>query len=638
MAAATAWFVISLLPLKPPIESTSDRGTWPLVLNLAFSRNLAFGTEVLFTSGPWGFVGTQYFTPSTYPLLLVIWLGLLSLMAWGLWAWSGTVCSSPLRRVATYSTLLLIVTITGSATTDVFCFLLSFVLLLLLQKREPAILPNVAIALALSLLSLAKFSCLMATLPVVAVALFEDLRQHKLPASALSFISGLLLFWVGAHQRLGGLWTYLRRSFEIASGYSEAMALAQPSVEPSEKALFFFASAILITLFALSCLRKEFKVTAFVALSAILFVAYKAGFVRQDAHMLIPAATIFGLTSLSAPLFWRGARIHRLLTAAMCLAGTACFSFALLHYTDGGLLLNVAEIVRRTPDSAGSLLHPDQASRRLAARYIAGMAAIRTSKPLPDIRGTVDVYPWHQSVPIAYGFNYTPRPVFESYSAYSPLLARLNADHLVGSAAPQTILFDVGTIDDRYPSLDDGPSWPLLLSRYDVAQAGPAFLRLTRRAVPKPVERAPIATREARLGEELSIPPGAGAIWCEIDVRTSFAGKLITILLRQPPLVLRATTAGAAAHDYRLVPSMGRAGFLLSPLVEDRSSFAELARGLPSPQSMVTAIKVLPAVAGDSPWFRSTYQIRLTTLRVEQGDGPAQAGAEASRISRDRRP
>ena len=60
---------------------------------------------------------------------------------------------------------------------------------------------------------------------------------------------------------------------------------------------------------------------------------------------------------------------------------------------------------------------------------------------LPQIKrtigqSTVDVFGYGQSLAIANDLNYTPRPIFQGYSAYTPALVKANADFYRSAGAP----------------------------------------------------------------------------------------------------------------------------------------------------------------------------------------------------------
>src|SRR5262249_47436055 len=147
------------------------------------------------------------------------------------------------------------------------------------------------------------------------------------------------------------------------------------------------------------------------------------------------------------------------------------------------------------------------------------LATIRGGLALPPVAGAIDSYSYDQSLLIAYGDDFRPRPVFQSYMAYSPRLAHAHAEVLLGDRAPQWVLFRDAPIDGALPALDDAPSWPLLLTRYRVAQDLGQFVLLQRRPTPLAWHLEPIAHVSAATGTTIAVPPAAGAlIWARIDL------------------------------------------------------------------------------------------------------------------------
>ena len=114
---------------------------------------------------------------------------------------------------------------------------------------------------------------------------------------------------------------------------------------------------------------------------------------------------------------------------------------------------------------------------RLRRQYEADRSATRNDNPIAvaAVAGTVDVYPHRQDALFAYGLNYAPRPATQSLIATAPSLARLDAAFLLSPAAPQSILFDIQAVDNNYPSILDGLSWPNLLTQYDIVDTSGAF-------------------------------------------------------------------------------------------------------------------------------------------------------------------
>ena len=160
-----------------------------------------------------------------------------------------------------------------------------------------------------------------------------------------------------------------------------------------------------------------------------------------------------------------------------------------------------------------------------------------------DLQGTVDVYSFEQSALLSRGYDWDPRPVFQSYSAYTPELIRNNEQHLRGSGAPDHIVFQLETIDDRLPALDDGLSWPAMLDNYRVAEVSGDWVHLARNPGPLRAESrfTLLGTTSAQLGQEVAVPPGTGPVFAQIELAPSFYGRLVDTAYKLPILELTLT-------------------------------------------------------------------------------------------------
>lgn len=207
------------------------------------------------------------------------------------------------------------------------------------------------------------------------------------------------------------------------------------------------------------------------------------------------------------------------------------------------------------------------------------LAAIRRDYSLPPLEGPIDVYPTGAPIACAYGLAWTPRPALESYCAgCSAELERLDAEHLRGSDAPKTVLFDVRTIDDRFPSLDDGASWPELLTRYDLAAVTSQFLVLGPPRRTRTYELVPLTRATTAPGDVVHVPDHV-PVWVEIDMAPTIAHRALAAAFKAPTVFLTVMRRDGSRREYRLIPDAARAGFLLSPVVDDRRRFALLAAG-----------------------------------------------------------
>jgi len=221
-------------------------------------------------------------------------------------------------------------------------------------------------------------------------------------------------------------------------------------------------------------------------------------------------------------------------------------------------------------------LEDRQHSFRAYNTYAAGLSA--GTFPNLDIRGSADVYPLSQTLALPQGLTCRPRPIFQSYSAYTPNLAEMNAAHLRSDRAADHILFDVWTIDGRFAAQDDSLSWPELLTRYDIKVMAERYILMEKSVTPRQYELAPIGETVARFDEAIELPSMiGGTIWVRIDIRQSLYGNIIAMLYRPTRVSLTVSTRSGRTYGGRLLTAVARAGFLLSPVVENRQSFFALA-------------------------------------------------------------
>ena len=81
---------------------------------------------------------------------------------------------------------------------------------------------------------------------------------------------------------------------------------------------------------------------------------------------------------------------------------------------------------------------------------------------------TIDVLNFSQDEVLREHLNYRPRPVFQSYSAYTPALLRRNLQFYEKKKAPRFIFARLQSVDERYPAQDDSLLLEELPRRYEI--------------------------------------------------------------------------------------------------------------------------------------------------------------------------
>jgi hypothetical protein len=212
----------------------------------------------------------------------------------------------------------------------------------------------------------------------------------------------------------------------------------------------------------------------------------------------------------------------------------------------------------------------------LQAGYNLQVESIRATVQLPEVRGPVDLYPDNLAIVAALDLPYNPRPSVISHGAYTPLMARLDAEHLTGSRQPETILFDVDTIDNRYAPIDDGLSWPELWTRYEVDTVSKFFVVLSHLEKPSTYTMSKIREDSIKFGSKLDLPGiENGLIWAEIDMQKTMPGRFGVIAFKLPEVQMTVTFRNGQAQTYRVIPEMLKTGFLLSPYINSKHLFVD---------------------------------------------------------------
>lgn len=548
-----------------------------VVLHLAFLDGLAFGQDIVFTYGPWGFVATRIYVPGTFGWLLVWWIVLAASIWYAAFAVARAAIRSPLWAGVWLTALLLVV---GLGYEAAFMAVAVLFVVVATGPLETRLLTGATTVLAalLAWLGLVKFTYLglgVAVITLVTTWLLVT-RRRVGPALPVYLVAWLFL-WLAAGQPVGAIPNYLVNGLSVAAGYTPAMSLRPP--DTWVVGMFLAAAgAILATAFVVER-RKERRFTVLtVGLGVVLFLAFKAGFVRPDdghvATALLALAVTAVVTSALPGLAMLGARVRG--AARLALAGLAVLAWHVAALP--GPVGRLDNLAHTADDTAVFFVGPSGAASSRRDGWKSALAQIRENVPLPRVRGTVDVYPDDQLVLVANRLQPFSRPVFQSYSAYTPRLIALNERQLRRPERPRTIFVDLAPIDGRWPTSEDGPNLMTIVADYRLRRSTSAYLMFedARRAGYR-LRR--VGTVRSSLGAAIAVPPVvSGPIWVTVDVRRTLLGKLEELVFRPATLYLDAQLADGRRVRHRLVSGVAHDGFLLSPYLADRNALAAMTR------------------------------------------------------------
>jgi hypothetical protein len=603
---------VAVVPLWPSFPAADLDSAWKFAVNIAVAQHKVFGRDLIFTFGPYADVYTATYDPATDGLAMVATTIMAAALAAGLivltqgaWRWLAVLLSIGLSYFLLRDPLFLLMPM---------LFLAIAASPRQLGRAAAFVLVMLAATMAILVLVKGTFGAASAVgLAGGGITLLVRRRWVVAMAIVIAVPVTLAGAWVLAHQPLSALPDFFRGQSEIIDGYTDAMSLAGPSWELAD---YVVAATLVLLLNVPAFWRARFRGAVLAsATAALVLLAFKAGFVRQDGHVVIAAGSLAMFASVLAFLH-RGALPSLGLAAALACA--LSIDYGAEQVGPRAALLRVATMYEAAAyGMQDRLLHGP--ARKDA--YADALEKLRVSYPLPELSGTADIYSFGQSILLAHGIPWAPRPVVQSYSAFSPTLAEANARHLEGMFAPDNVLLRLEPIDDRLPSLEDGPSWLPLLARYEVtAMLGQTALL---HRLPGAPDRDLLGQRTGPdrhvLNEAVPIQPGAGPLWAWVDVTPTAWGRVASAVFKPPSLGITITLNSGRSKTFRFVSGMGRAGFMLAPLVVDAAQL--MAMEIPESHGWADSVPVSFTLTGDPAYWSTSYSVTTAPVNLPKWQG-----------------
>jgi hypothetical protein len=568
--ACAAFVVLSLLPLPALIARPGLDPSWVQGLHVAAERGLAFGRDIVFTFGPLGFAHMREYWPGLFAVTVAYWallaLGIVDALArlaraagaTGLVAW-------PLFAIACAFAI--------PFAYDAFVVLYLLLWVAMVEADEPRA-PRLAAHSALAgLAALSKFPFAMASGLALAIILALVAWRRQASRAVVIVLAWTLAFlagWLALSQPLSGLPAYVVNSLEIVEGYPEAMSRRDG---PRAETHAYGALALLLAAAIAWAVRASRHAPLFFTglfVLATLVLTWRQAFTRHDergpsAFAFLLLASIVMAVRL-APL-GRGAAWLARGAALACIVALAI----VVDARTGRAASFLADAALRPVVALKQAAGLATGAINLAALHDAALARMRRDDPLPSLPGTVDAYSHDHSAIFAHALRWNPRPIFHSYQANTDELAELNRRHLAGPSAPDHLLVRIQPIDGRLPASEDGASWLTMLERYAL-RSEEGFVVLDRQPAPAP------AVLEA-------LPPWRGSGWRDVPAEPALVATLtihepprgFAQAFRRPtPFEIQLRTETGEVHGFRFLRSVGRAPFILSPLVRTNADFASL--------------------------------------------------------------
>jgi hypothetical protein len=598
------------LPLASYPLGPGDENEYQAALTVAFREHLQWGSQIVWTYGPYGYTNvlgfmdfrTWYLALAANLIAHIAFFAALALFLiqtkarpW-LWFIAGAIFLTTFHWYSGFDTERFPMLDHKLALTAV---LLLFLATDVNGRRRRWLFAGIA-GVFIAFLTLDKGTYVVIGGALVSVYVTINLvrrRASSVGVLLLSLVVSFLGFWMLAEQSPTGLPSYFRSLYELTIGYTPAMSWFNEPLAAHPMLQLSLGVAMLLALGAclpLALWHRHLSLANLLLLSVpVALFAYKNAFVRFDephaltfwsiASVLLGFALICAVATTTRP----GARPVAWLAGGTVVAGVLLTN--VLGPAIGGIPSFKPDPVTVQSDlssywhAATLLVRPD--SRTLEERQV--VARLESAYPLPqDVvatlrQGDVGVIPWDVQLAFAYDFKWNPQPVVLSYAAYTPYLDHEDALHFGGPRAPRFVIFAARDIDGRYPLFSEPETYRVVLERYQVLYRLTNMLVLEKR-VPEPVAReSDLGAANGSLGDWIAVPPHRpGPLFARVDVAFAPLGVALNLVDRPPELHIRLRYGqGQVSPGYRFVAAVAQDGLDLSTYAPDTASVGQVVDG-----------------------------------------------------------
>ncbi|HEY4916681.1 MAG TPA: hypothetical protein VIH92_07210 [Solirubrobacteraceae bacterium] len=491
-----SWHALALEP-QPGLDAS-----WEAALHMALHAPITFGRHLVFTYGPLGFLSVPTLWYSDTGTIAVLYAVLLR------FALASALFMGARRTYGTIGGAIVALFVAGAS--DVALETVPFLVFCVwmvdqdrASRRRLALMALGGAVAGLELLNKQSVGIEIAVLAIIVALAARGRRRDHLLVTLAALIVALLAAWTVTGQEWGALPDYVRNAARIISGYGAAMSLEEPSLAWQYTAgwvAFAFGLAGALNMTVAGPTRRRWGIVSLWV--AFCFFEYKEGFVRHDiGHGAIYFVAVMGGF---LAFYWR--RGNRTLGLTLL---AALFAFAVAAQESS---MSVVFDPDGDINTAVTQLEQVASSSQRQSIIAQGRQAIEAASPIDPqtlrlLQGhTVDVEPYEASLAWAYRFQWSPLPIFQSYSVYTTGLDQDNADALNSSSAPQRILRNLDPeIDGRVGAFEEGLTTRTILCRYEELRVTNAW-QVLGRGPNRCTAPVPLGTVHANWGQAVAVP------------------------------------------------------------------------------------------------------------------------------------
>lgn len=611
------WMIFFLMPTFEGVHEYTKGldPSWCITLKVAIENKFRFGQDFLFTYGPLGFLNTGYIPSGfIYQLVsflvhLLIQVGFVVLIikivkksaSKVIALFFAGLCFFPYRFVGDLSFTLLILQI-------------GF-LLLFLQNKKIYSLGIVTIITITAFFIKLNLSLAMLVIWFGSLLFFVLRRYLTIKFAIILASSTIVLMLILAFILQTDILIYLTSGVKLIDGYIDAQAVMN-DINGIRLVLALLALLVIISLFLGICwdylpykvnnkelIADRFYVICLIAMS--LFLSYKQSFASLSSTNLYGFFLFFPVMIGLILLVENSKKIQiKVIVLILC---SLLFRNVIHWYWTGNVRDYVFSALPTAKKDLGNWQHRESTLEGIGT-FISTSSIVRffthsfddeivtytkedvLERSFPHSvneylsKGTVDILPWEISYIMVNKLKYNPRPIVQTYQAYSGYLDSLNAQKYQSSTAPDYLLYQELPYREQYFFWDEDRTKLSMLANYKVLDTlaikqsvgFDSLLVLKQNANKKTVQYNLEKKVIVKTFEKIDLPDSDELLFLKFNLKYSLFGQITRLAFQPPYLFVNFVYDDNRVERFRVIPSVLKGGVIANIKVKsfsDASTF-----------------------------------------------------------------